>query len=43
MADGCNHVYKDRQNPNRYYGSDTPIEPGKVEWQELQKVSLKNY
>ncbi len=43
VEDGYNHVYRDRQNPNQYYGSDTPINAGQVDWQELQKVSLRDY
>ena len=35
------HVYTDNQG--RYYGSNTPIEVGAVNWQELQQVALKNY
>ena len=43
VEDGYNHVYRDRQNPTTYYGANTPIEAGQVDWQELQKVSLKDY
>lgn len=43
VEDGYNHVYRDRQNPITYYGSNTPIEPGQVDWQELQRVSLRDY
>ncbi len=43
VEDGYNHVYQDRQNPTVYYGSNTPIDAGKLDWQELQKVSLKDY
>jgi hypothetical protein len=32
------HVYSDRQG--NYYGSDTRIEAGAVDWQELRRVSL---
>ena len=43
VEDGHNHVYRDNRNPDRYYGTDTPIEAGRVDWQELQKVALKDY
>ncbi len=43
VEDGYNHVYRDNRNPNQYYGSDTPINAGQVDWQELQKVSLRDY
>lgn len=36
-----NQVYTDNQG--RYYGSNTPIAAGSVDWQELQQVALKNY
>ncbi|WP_400193394.1 hypothetical protein [Hymenobacter sp. B81] len=38
---GYNHVYTDGQG--RYYGSNTPINAGSVNWQELQRVALKDY
>ncbi len=43
VEDGYNHVYRNQQNPDLYYGTDTPIDAGKVNWQELQKVQLKDY
>lgn len=43
VEDGNNHVYRSRENPNIYLGTDTPIDAGKVNWQELQKVQLKDY
>ncbi|RAK68405.1 hypothetical protein [Hymenobacter edaphi] len=38
---GYNHVYTDRQG--HYYGSNTPVNAGSVDWQELQKLSMKQY
>ncbi len=40
---GYNHIYRDRQDPNQYYGTDTPINPQRVDWQELQRVSAEDY
>lgn len=42
LQDGSNHVYRDNRNPTQYYGTDTPIDAGRIDWQELQKVSLPN-
>ncbi|KAA9325575.1 hypothetical protein F0P96_19805 [Hymenobacter busanensis] len=38
---GYNHVYTDRQG--NYYGSNTPVKATDVNWQELQRVALKDY
>ena len=43
VEDGFNHVYRSRQNPELYYGTQTPIDAGALDWQELQKVQLKDY
>lgn len=43
VEDGHDHVYRSRQEPNVYYGTDTPINAGELDWQELQKVELKDY
>ncbi len=43
VEDGYNHVYRNRQDPTAYYGANTPIEAGQVDWQELKKVELKDY
>lgn len=43
VEDGYNHVYRNRQNPDAYYGANTPIDVGQVDWQELEKVELKDY
>lgn len=36
-----NHVYSDQRGT--YYGSNTPINASAVNWQELQKLSMKEY
>ncbi|RTQ49527.1 hypothetical protein EJV47_11920 [Hymenobacter gummosus] len=38
---GYNHVYTDQRG--HYYGSNTPINASSVNWQELQKLSMKEY
>ena len=43
VEDGYKHVYNSQQHPNLFLGTDTPINPGALDWQELQKVSLENY
>lgn len=43
VADGYNHVYTSQQHPEFFLGTDTPINPGSLDWQELQKVQLKDY
>jgi hypothetical protein len=43
LQDGSNHVYRDNRNPTQYYGTDTPIDAGRIDWQELRKVSLPNH
>jgi hypothetical protein len=43
VEDGFNHVYRGRQNPELFYGTTTPIDPGALDWQELQKVQLQDY
>lgn len=35
------HVYKDREG--NVYGSHTPLDAGSLDWQELQRVEMKNY
>ncbi|MBF9222281.1 hypothetical protein [Hymenobacter ruricola] len=35
------HVYKDRQG--NVYGSHTPLDAGRLDWQELQRVETRNY
>jgi hypothetical protein len=41
LEDGYRHVYTDRQG--NYYGTDTRIEAGTVDWQELRRVGLSEY
>jgi hypothetical protein len=43
VEDGFNHVYRSRQNPELFYGTQTPIDAGALDWQELRKVQLKDY
>ncbi|MBL9167387.1 MAG: hypothetical protein JNN07_06565 [Verrucomicrobiales bacterium] len=43
VEDGYKHVYNSQQHPNLFLGTDTPINPGALDWQELQKVSLEHY
>lgn len=43
VEDGYNHVYTRQQNPDFFIGTDTPINPGELDWQELQKVQLRDY
>ena len=43
VQDGYNHVYRDRQDPTTTYSTNTPIDAGQVNWQELQRVALKDY
>lgn len=43
VTDGFNHVYRSRQNPELFLGSQTPIDPGSLDWQQLQKVQLEDY
>jgi len=43
VTDGFNHVYRSRQNPELFLGSQTPVDLGTLDWQQLQKVQLKDY
>jgi len=43
VTDGFNHVYRSRQNPELFLGSQTPVDPGALDWQQLQKVQLEDY
>ncbi len=43
VEDGYDHVYRNQQNPNLYYEANTPIDVGRVDWQELQKVDARDY
>jgi len=43
VEDGFNYVYRSRQNPELFYGTQTPIDAGALDWQELQKVQLQDY
>ena len=43
VEDGYNHVYQSRQDPSVSYGTNTPIDAGQLDWQELQKVEQKDY
>ncbi|MBM3844842.1 MAG: hypothetical protein FJ405_00970 [Verrucomicrobia bacterium] len=43
VEDGYKHVYSSQQHPNLFLGTDTPINSGTLDWQELQKVSLQDY
>lgn len=41
--DGHKHVYNSQNHPNLFLGTDTSINPGELDWQELQKVQLEDY
>ena len=43
IPDGHKQVYQSQKHPDLFLGTDTPINPGELDWQELQKVSLENY
>lgn len=43
VADGYKQVYQSQKHPNLFLATDTPINAGELDWQELQKVSLENY
>jgi hypothetical protein len=43
VEDGHKHVYNSQKHPNLFLGTDTPINPGALDWQELQKVQLEDY
>lgn len=43
VEDGYKHVYNSQTHPDLFLGTDTPINPGALDWQELQKVSLLDY
>lgn len=43
VQDGHNHIYTSERLPDLYLGTDTPINPGELDWQELQKVQLRDY
>lgn len=43
VEDGYKHVYNSQTHPNLFLGTDTPIDPGALDWQELQKVQLADY
>lgn len=43
VEDGYKHVYSSQQHPNLFLGTDTPIDAGSLDWQELQKVQLEDY
>lgn len=43
VEDGHKHVYSSQQHPSLFLATDTPINPGALDWQELQKVSLEQY
>ncbi len=43
VTDGFNHVYRSRQNPELFLGSEAPIDPGALDWQQLRKVQLEDY
>jgi hypothetical protein len=36
-------VYQSQQHPNLFLATDTPIDPGVLDWQELKKVQLQDY
>lgn len=42
VEDGYKHVYNSQTHPNLFLGTDAPINPGALDWQELQKVSLED-
>jgi hypothetical protein len=41
--DGYKQVYQSQQHPNLFLATDTPIDPGVLDWQELKKVQLQDY
>ena len=41
LADKYNHVYKDPQG--NYHRSDNPVNEGKFNWIELQRLKTKDY
>ena len=41
VTDGYSHVYQDRQGNT--LSTNTPLDAGQVNWQELQRVETKNY
>ncbi|HRE80793.1 MAG TPA: hypothetical protein PLN52_07080 [Opitutaceae bacterium] len=43
VADGYDHVYTSQNHPEFFLGTNTPIKPGELNWEELQKVQLKDY
>ncbi len=43
VEDGYKHVYNSQQHPNLFLATDKPIDPGALDWQELQKVQLQDY
>jgi len=43
IEDGHKNVYQSQKRPELFLGSDTPINPGELDWQELQKVQLQDY
>lgn len=43
VAAGYKHVYSSEKHPDLFLGTDTPINPGELNWQELQKVQLEDY
>jgi hypothetical protein len=43
VEDGYKHVYNSQQYPNLFFATDTPIDPGALDWQELQKIQLQDY
>ena len=43
VEDGYKYVYNSQTHPNLFLGTDTPIDPGALDWQELQKVQLADY
>jgi hypothetical protein len=43
IQDGYKQVYQSQQHPNLFLATDTPIDPGVLDWQELKKVQLQDY
>lgn len=43
VQDGYKQLYQSQKHPNLFLGTDTPIDSGALDWQELQKVQLQDY
>lgn len=43
VQDAPQYIYQSEKHPSLFLGSDTPIDPQAVDWQELQRVQLSDY